>query len=252
MELLGPFAIVMVCVLVVTAWLTRVAGYAAPETQTAPRRRVTDGPTIIRALPPLPPQRPAPLPRTRVRELLSLPDADRLLVADSQGRPPLSLQEHGGELWLAEASTGRLVGMGDAHLAALGIWSIWLRAVDSRTILAREGLLQPGSPLSLVRHPRNAQDSNAIAVYVSTGRLVGYVSPRIAAGLAAVLDAGMSLNAVALSFNPRADASGPGLIKVLAASPETLAHLFEPVHHPENVQMSPPDGAHVEQAEGTG
>jgi hypothetical protein len=174
------------------------------------------------------------------RGLLSIADANRLLVADDQGLPPLRLQEHGGGLWLAEVSTGKLVGVGDAHLRDLGIWGIWLRAVDSRTILAREGLLQPGAALRLVRQPRNAEDSNAIAVHSSTGRLVGYVSPRIAAGLAMVLDSGTPIDAVAVSLTVRPGSSRPGLITLLAASPETLAHLFEPAGRPVTVQMRPP------------
>lgn len=239
MELLGPFAIVLACVLAGTAWLTRVAGYRAePAT---PQRRVTDAPARARNQLTLPPQRLAPPSRSVGRALLSIADANRLLVADAQGLPPLRLQEHGGGLWLAEVTTGRLVGVGDAHLRTLGIWSIWLRAVDSRTILAREGLLQPGAAVRLVRQPRNAEDPNAIAVHSSTGRLVGYVSPRIAAALAAVLDAGTSIEAVAVSFPSRTGSSRPGLITLLAASPQTLTHLFEPVSGPGTVPASTPD-----------
>lgn len=240
MELLGPFAIVLAGVLAVTAWLTRVAGYAGAE-PVIPQRRATDAPARTRNQLTLPPQRPAPPSRSVRRDVLSIADASRLLVADVQGLPPLRLQEHGDGLRLAEVSTGKLVGVGDAHLRALGIWSIWLRAVDSRTILAREGLLQPGATLRLVRQPRNAEDSNAIAVHASTGRLVGYVSPRIAAGLAAVLDSGTSIEAVAVSYTARSGSSRPGLITLLAASPQTLAHLFEPVNPAGRVPMSPPD-----------
>ncbi|WP_166785721.1 MULTISPECIES: HIRAN domain-containing protein [Cryobacterium] len=240
MELLGPFAIVLACVLAITAWLTRVAGYSAAE-PAIPQRRATDAPARAWNQLTLPPQWPAPPCLSIGRDRLSITDANRLLVADAQGLPPLRVQEHGGVLWLVEVTSGKLVGIGDARLPALGIWSIWLRAVDSRTILAREGLLHSGAALRLVRQPRNAADSNAIAVHSVTGRLVGYVSPRIAAGLAAVLDAGTSIDAVVVSFSSRSGSSQPGLITLLAASPQTLSHLFEPVSSHGTVQMSLPD-----------
>ncbi|MBG6059817.1 hypothetical protein IWX89_003282 [Cryobacterium sp. MP_M3] len=51
-------------------------------------------------------------------------------------------------------------------------------------------------------------------------------APRIAAGLAELIDTGTVLHAVAIAFDPKPGAERPGLIKVLAAPPATIEHLF--------------------------
>lgn len=151
---------------------------------------------------------------------------DRLLVTDAGGLPTLYLAADSGELWLTEPSTGRVVSLGNRHLRGLGIWSFWLRNVDPRTIVAREGLLQPGSIVGLVREQSNGPGPRAIAVHAATGRPVGHVSPRIAAGLAPLLDDGAGLLAVTLASDPHLAPDRPGLVKVIACSPDVIGHLF--------------------------
>ncbi|TFC83686.1 hypothetical protein E3T26_05435 [Cryobacterium sp. TMT1-21] len=207
MEWLVPFVLLAVCVLVVTAWLTRVANYA-PVSLRPPSRRISDAP-VRQRVPALPPQQPAPLRSSVAGDLLSSQDGDRLLVADIRGLPPLYLQHRAGELWLTESTTGRLVGLGDRSLAGLGIWIIWLRNIDSRTIVAREGLLHPGATVRLQRDPGPLCGANGISVHAATGRRVGCVSPLIAARLTRVLDAGTTLQAVAVAFTPSPPQAGP-------------------------------------------
>ena len=168
------------------------------------------------------------VPRRGVPASRYLPaqDWDRLLVADAAGLPTLYLAAAAGELWLTEPSTGRVVALGNRHLRGLGIWSFWLRNVDARTIVAREGLLQPGSVVGLVREQVSGLGPRPIAVHAATGRPVGHVSPRIAAGLAPLLDGGTGLLAVTLAADPPRAPERPGLVKVIACSPEVIGHLF--------------------------
>ncbi|TFB90415.1 hypothetical protein E3O44_02020 [Cryobacterium algoricola] len=170
------------------------------------------------------------VPRRGVPASRYLPaqDWDRLLVADAAGLPTLYLAAAAGagELWLTEPSTGRVVALGNRHLRGLGIWSFWLRNVDKRTIVAREGLLQPGSVVRLVREQAGGPGPRPIAVHAATGRPVGHVSPRIAAGLASLLDDGAGLLAVTLASDPPSFSDRPGLVKAIACSPDVLGHLF--------------------------
>ena len=229
MELFVVVALSLLVIIGIAAWRIRVAGRSVGRSAGAdvPRRRASDAV-------PAPTPRVAPAPavsaNTRPGMALSryLPPQDwaRLLVADAGGLPTLYLQPHGGELWLTEPTTGLLVSISNVHLRGLGIWTIWLRNVDSRTIVAREGLIQPGAMVSLVREPGHPAAGGAVSVHSSSGRRVGQVSPRIAAGLADLIDTGTVLHAVAVAFDPKPGADRPGLIKVLAAPPATIEHLF--------------------------
>ncbi|MBC7441459.1 MAG: hypothetical protein H7311_02890, partial [Ramlibacter sp.] len=134
-----------------------------------------------RRLPDLPSQQPAPTRSSGAGDLLSSRDADRLLVADGRGLPPLWLQHQAGELWLTESTTGRLVGLGDRRLAGLGIWIIRLHGIDSRTMVAREGLLHPGAPVHLQQDLGQVGGGIGLSVHVANGRRVGRASPQIAA-----------------------------------------------------------------------
>jgi hypothetical protein len=200
----------------------------APAAQfTRFRRRSTDTPALV----------PAPVaalpvaqtvPRRGVSASRHLPpeDWDRLLVTDARGLPTLYLAPHGGELVLTEPSTGRAVALSNRHLRGLGIWSIWLRNVDPRTIVAREGLLQPGSFVWLVREQQSGPGPRAIAVHAATGRPVGHVSTRIAAGLSPLIDGAADLLTVTLACDPPFSPDRPGLVKVISGTPEVIGHLF--------------------------
>ncbi|TFB55652.1 hypothetical protein E3O23_02395 [Cryobacterium tagatosivorans] len=134
---------------------------------------------------------------------------------------------HTGELRLTEPTTGKLVAVGNHHLRRLGIWTVDLGGVDVHKTAVREGLLQPGSPVSLVREPHNAHDGNAIAVHAAAGRPVGYLNRKTAAGLSRLLDTGTRLEAIAIAIAFDSVTSGrPGGVKVLAGSPELVRHLL--------------------------
>lgn len=152
-------------------------------------------------------------------------DWEELLVTDRDGLPTLFLQMHTGQLRLTEPTTGKLVAVGNHHLPRLGIWTVDLGGVDVHKTAVREGLLQPGSPVSLVREPHNVHDGNAIAVHAAAGRPVGYLNRKAAAGLSRLLDTGTRLEAIAIAFDS-VTAGRPGGVKVLAGSPELVRHLL--------------------------
>ncbi|MEC5178189.1 hypothetical protein RCH16_003220 [Cryobacterium sp. MP_M5] len=180
MELFVLVALSLPVIIGVAIWGTwgiRVAGRSAGTA--VPRRRASDA--VPALTPPSAASAPAVSSTARPGVALSryLPPQDwaRLLVADAGGLPTLYLQPHGGELWLTEPTTGLLVSISNVHLRGLGIWTIWLRNVDSRTIVAREGLIQPGAMVSLVREPGHPAAGGAVSVHSSSGRRVGQVSP---------------------------------------------------------------------------
>lgn len=190
----------------------------AATASTAPNRSVE--PAVAS-----PDDRVAPLGTPGVAHYLPSEDWEELLVTDGDGLPTLYLQMHTGELRLTEPTTGKLVAVGNHHLRRMGIWTVDLGGVDARKTAVREGLLQPGSPVSLVREPDNAQDGNAIAVHAAAGRPVGYLNRKAAAGLSRLLDTGMRLEAISIAFDS-VTAGRPGGVKVLAASPELVRHLL--------------------------
>ncbi|MDJ0325108.1 hypothetical protein QMG61_15185 [Cryobacterium sp. PH31-AA6] len=229
MELFAVAALSMLGALGLAAWGFRTAVRSARVA--VPRRRSSDSSpadTVAAAAidPALPSHRAVPHRGAALSRYLPPQDWARLLVADARGLPTLYLQPHGGELWLTEPSTGKLVSISNAHLRPLGIWTIWLRNVDPRTIVAREGLIQPGARVSLVRAPGEEGAGDTVFVHSSTGRRVGQVSPGIAVGLAELIDSGTVLHAVAIAFDPKPGADRCGLVKVLAAPPATIEQLF--------------------------
>ncbi|WP_198414444.1 HIRAN domain-containing protein [Cryobacterium sp. Sr8] len=191
---------------------------SAPTATSAPNRSIEPA-----AAPP--DDRVAPVGTPGVSHYLPSEDWEELLVTDGDGLPTLYLQMHTGELRLTEPTTGKLVAVGNHHLRRMGIWTVDLSGVDARKTAVREGLLQPGSPVSLVREPDNAHDGNAIAVHAAAGRPVGYLNRRTAAGLSRLLDTGMRLEAISIAFDS-VTAGRPGGVKVLAASPELVRHLL--------------------------
>lgn len=207
--------------------LRRPTRGAAPADQaTRFRRRATDASVSVPDVTTLPLAHAVPRRGVPASRYLPPQDWDRLLVADARGLPTLYLAQHGGELWLTEPSTGRVVDLGNSRLRSLGIWSFWLRNVDPRTIVAREGLLQPGSFVDLVRERPEGPGPRSIAVTAATGRPVGHVSPRIALHLAPLLHAGAGLLAVTVASDPPLAKDRPGLVKVIACSPAVIRHLF--------------------------
>lgn len=233
MELLliaPPLAALALCV---SGWVAKAARTAAPSV----------APTAAPAVVPTVPFRPfesaprAPLPDPAPAHYLPSEDWDEFLITDGQGLPTLYLQMHTGELRLTEPTTGKFVRTRNHHLRRLGIWTVDLGGVGVHKTAVREGLLQPGSPMSLVREPHNEHDGNAVAVHAAAGRPVGYVNKRTAAGLSRLLDTGTRLDAISIAFDS-SDADGrPGGVKVLAGSPELVRHLLR--ERPAATRVSP-------------
>jgi hypothetical protein len=144
----------------------------------------------------------------------------------ASGMPDLHLQMHAGELRLAASATGKLVSEGDTRLRQMGIWTVDLGGVDCHRTAAREGLLQPGSTVSLMREPVDGPGSNAIAVHAAAGRPVGYLNEGMAVALSKLLDGGATFHAISLSFDSSGARAETGVVKVLAASPEIVRHLL--------------------------
>ena len=227
MELLliaPPLATLALCV---SGWVTKAArARAAAPTRLLPAASATAPTARCLSFSPTP---RTPSPEPAPAHYLPSEDWDELLVTDSQGLPTLYLQMHTGELRLTEPTTGKLVPVGNHHLRRLGIWIVDLAGVGVHKTAGREGLLQPGSPMSLVREPHDAHDAhdgNAIAVHAAAGRPVGYVNRRTAAGLSRVLDTGTMLDAISIAFDSTDTNGRPGGVKVLAGSPELLRHLL--------------------------
>jgi len=83
--------------------------------------------------------------------------------------------------------------------------------------------LSPGVGVTLAREPENPHDGNAIAVTVA-GETVGYVNKGMAKRLAVLMDDGKPFEAFVLSGSPAgADLDGP--LKIVAASPKSIAHI---------------------------
>ena len=237
MELLliaPPLATLALCV---SGWVTKAARARA----VAPTRMSSMSSMSSAAAPTAPvlcfePAPRAPRPEPAPAHYLPSEDWDELLVTDGHGLPTLFLQMHTGELRLTEPTTGKLVRIGNHHLRRLGIWTVDLGGVGVHKTAGREGLLQPGSPMSLVREPHNEHDGNAIAVHAAAGRPVGYVNKRTAAGLSRLLDTGTRLDAISIAFDSSDTGGRPGGVKVLAGSPELVRHLLR--NRPSAVPMA--------------
>ena len=82
--------------------------------------------------------------------------------------------------------------------------------------------------MALVREPENIHDKNAVAISaIKTNNVVGYVNKGMALGISRLILAGTPLHAISLSGG-RKDTLGTfgTRIKILAATPEMVAHLL--------------------------
>lgn len=152
---------------------------------------------------------------------------DELLVADPQGLPNLQLQWHNEELWLAEKTTGLLVNVGNKYLRRMGIWTVKVRGVNYHTAAVRRGAFQPGATVRLLTEPDNEYDKNAVAIYAADAdEPCGYFNKAMAAGMSKLIDSGTPIHAISLA-GAAPGAMSDSIIKVLAASPEVVAHLLK-------------------------
>lgn len=150
---------------------------------------------------------------------------DELLVPAASGMPPLYLTNTGGELWLAEETTGLLVNVGNRKLRKLGLWTVSLRGAAHYKAAVRAGELSPGSRVRLEREPHNEYDSNAVAVHaLNTPGVLGHFNKGMAPALSKLMDGGEKLSATALTGDPAGKYSAEP-IKIVAASPTVMAHI---------------------------
>jgi hypothetical protein len=153
---------------------------------------------------------------------------DELLVADEEGLPNLYLQWHDDELWLTEATTGLLLKVANGRLRRMGIWTVKVRGVNYHEEAVRQGAFQPGAPVFLKREPENVHDKNAVALYATGAEeKCGYFNKAMAGGMSKLIESGVPLRAVALAGSPAGSIGNHDFsIKVLAGSPEIVAHLL--------------------------
>ncbi|MDP2181187.1 MAG: single-stranded-DNA-specific exonuclease RecJ [Actinomycetota bacterium] len=93
------------------------------------------------------------------------------------------------------------------------------------TFEGRQGMvarLSPGSPLRLVRQPENPHDANAIAVYDPHGDHIGYLNRRLAAVLAAVIDAGVGYDSEVTEVTGGVDEKNRGVNVLLTRRGEPV------------------------------
>ncbi|MFG1997505.1 HIRAN domain-containing protein [Actinoplanes sp. NPDC048988] len=124
-------------------------------------------------------------------------------------------------------ATGLLVGPTHRRLAHAGIYVSQLRGEAYHEQACQSGDFRPGTTVKLVREADNAYDSNAVAVYDTTGRhLAAYMNKQKARIVARLLDTGVELRAISIR------GTGPSKpcaqIAILAAEPNVLARLTEP------------------------
>ncbi|MDQ0895792.1 HIRAN domain-containing protein [Agromyces ramosus] len=146
-----------------------------------------------------------------------------------------------GELWLSETTTGKLIPVGNRHLARLGLWAFRVRGVQYRPEAAKAADLNLGKVVRLEREPNNEHDRNAIAVVGTAGKL-GYVNKQMAARLAKLIDGGEQFKAIVVGGAPAGEQSSR--VQVIAADPALIAHL-QGVKST-SVRISSPDGDFVE------
>ncbi|MGJ9372254.1 HIRAN domain-containing protein [Nesterenkonia sp. CF4.4] len=139
--------------------------------------------------------------------------------------PPLHLAKRGAELWLVTDSGRHLVPPKNGNLRRLGIFAFGVRGSSNYLPALKAGSFSAGRPVTLLREPDNPYDSNAVAICShGSKRPAGYVNKQKAAALAKRLDAGETLEAIALRGSPRGSVDGPPF-SVLVTTPEILAHL---------------------------
>jgi HIRAN domain len=120
----------------------------------------------------------------------------------------VELEEHywypddGGIVWLAGyqpvAEDGRFLARDAPELAAAGLHVATVAGARFNEDALSSDAAAPGRPLALRRDAGNEHDPNAIAVDLPGGAQLGWVPRELAAELAAELDAGRPLAAVAL------------------------------------------------------
>ena len=200
-----------------------------PATKRPAHPLVSPGASYVKAnLAHLPPQSTKPGRESFASNYLPSDRWDELLVLGENGMPTLFLQMRNGELWLTEPTTGQFISVGNKNLRRLGIWTVNVRGVNYHEAAVKAGNFQPGARVALVREPENVHDENAVAISaIDTDDVVGYVNKGMALGISRLILAGTPLHAISLSGGGKGilGTFGPK-IKILAATPEMVAHLL--------------------------
>ena len=200
-----------------------------PATKCPAHPLVSPGASYVKAnLTHLPPQSTNPGRESFASNYLPSDRWDELLVLGENGMPTLFLQMRNGELWLTEPTTGQFISVGNKNLRRLGIWTVNVRGVNYHESAVKAGNFQPGARVALVREPENVHDKNAVAISaIDTDDVVGYVNKGMALGISRLILARTPLHAISLSGGGQGILGTFGLrIKILAATPEKVAHLL--------------------------
>ncbi|MGO2751775.1 MAG: HIRAN domain-containing protein [Pseudoclavibacter sp.] len=132
----------------------------------------------------------------------------------------LRIRPHGGEWWLYEVTTRKLVNVGCRNLLALELFTAQLRGLQYYQ--EKRADTRPGGSATLVREPDNEHDPFAVAV-LSRGVKVGYVPKMMARRVAKRLDHGEDLEAIFIAgASAGTEASR---VRVIVATPELMALL---------------------------
>jgi hypothetical protein len=154
-------------------------------------------------------------------------DAERFLGAD--GLPSVHLIDYGSGdglvLRFCEDTTGLLVGPIDRRLGPAGLLISNLRGGSYYE--NDGGDFRPGAEVRLVPEPDNPHDDRAVAVFDRTGRYrAGYLNKQKARAYLKRIAAGENL--VAISLRGTGPAQETGVVSILAATPDVLAHVRSP------------------------
>lgn len=151
-------------------------------------------------------------------ESVYLPDEEaKLLLAPTlDGKIPLRLVNHEGNLWLQETTTGLLVNVDQRRLPSLGIWAVKVRGTDYYKSGIKKAQLRVGMRVQLLHEPENQYDPNAIAILANEQK-IGYYNKGKASRLVKVLSTGQELDSMLISLSP---------LKVISATDKVFAELL--------------------------
>ncbi len=182
-----------------------------------------------------PASRPAPTPpdlddESNPRWYVT-PDGNTQRFIGEDGLPTLHLIRYGqgGDMVLrfCEDGTGLLVGPTDRRLLPAGLLVSNLRGGRYYERECRAGDFAPGAEVRLVPEPDNPHDNQAVAVFDRTGGFrAGYVNKQKARAYLKRLAAGEEL--VAISLRGSGPGVDTGVVSILAATADVLAHVRAP------------------------
>jgi hypothetical protein len=158
------------------------------------------------------------------------PDGNAKRFIGADGLPTVHLIKYGnGEMVLrfCEDSIGLLVGPTDRRMLSAGLLVSNLRGGRYYERDCRAGYFRPDAEVRLVPEPDNPHDDRAVAVFDRTGRYrAGYVNKQKARAYLKRIAAGERL--VAISLRGSGPGVDTGVVSILAAAPDVVAHVRGP------------------------